>query len=496
MQIRHQLILLLGLPVVCQLLTVGIMNYSYGRIDELADRELKAKRAIAIGLEIRSTMEQAVLIAATKSLTGMGTSKNEGPRARIDGDYSSLKKLASKEPKTLKLLEKWQKHAYQFLDLWEELSAAFQPGENDKLFFSQFMGKGEYNESLMLAFDRVRTDTDELISIYTPIAQEFHPRAVKARADLRNGVIIAIVFNVLLVISVAIMLNKNTLSRLKILMDNMKAFSKGQSPAASLGGNDELSDLDKAFRDMSDELARLEEFRQSMRAMVNHDLRSPLTSMSLRVELMMESRNDEPVPPQMLKDLKLIKSETDRLRRLANTLLDVDKMEDGSVDVQAVNVPCADIVAVSVESLLAQCKRKKIQIVETVPADSAFFCDKDRTIQVLVNFLSNAAKFAPKNSTIEIAIVPAENDRWRLEVLDEGPGVPEDKKDKLFAKFSQLEQAAEVRKEGSGLGLYICKMLIEAQKGNVGFRGRESGGSCFWFEIPRGEKPLPLTEES
>ena len=74
MQIRHRLILLLGLPVTCQLLTVGVMIYSYGRIDELAEKELRAKRAIAIGLQIRTTMEKSILLMASQSLTGAGVS--------------------------------------------------------------------------------------------------------------------------------------------------------------------------------------------------------------------------------------------------------------------------------------------------------------------------------------------------------------------------------------------------------------------------------------
>ena len=226
-----------------------------------------------------------------------------------------------------------------------------------------------------------------------------------------------------------------------------------------------------------------------MRAMVNHDLRSPLTSMVLRLELMMTTELAGDLSPKMLKDLKILRSETERLKRLANTLLDIDKMEDGSVDVKPVNTPCDEMVEVSVEAVLLQCSRKKIEIKQTLPEACEFYCDKDRTIQVIINFLSNAAKFAQKNSRIEVLVHQSElrPDFWRLEILDEGPGVPQDKRDKLFAKFVQLDQPDEVRKEGSGLGLYICKMLIEAQQGHVGFYARQTGGSSFWLEIPKGQ---------
>ena len=490
--------MLLGLPVACQLLTVGIMFYSYGRIDELAEKEMRAKRAIAIGLQIRTTMEKSILVMAGQSLTGAGVSPTDSQRLAIERDFKTLRTLSANEPKALDLLKKWQIHAKQFMELWEELASAHQPSQGDKLYFSQFLGKSEFNESLIASFNRICDDTDNLVAIYTPIAQEFHPKAVKARANLNAAIIAALGFNILFVAVMAFILNKNMLSRLQVLMANMKAFSKGKTPTAILSGNDELSDLDKAFREMSDELAKFEEIRQSMRAMVTHDLRSPLTSMVLKLELMMTSGLADDLSPKMLKDLKILRSETERLKRLANTLLDIDKMEDGNVELKRFTTSCDEMVEVSVEAVLLQCSRKKIEIKQTLPEECAFYCDKERTIQVIINYLSNAVKFAPKNSNIEVLIHQSElrPDFWRLEILDEGPGVPKEKRDKLFAKFVQLDQPDEVKKEGSGLGLYICKMLIEAQQGSVGFYARQNGGSSFWFEIPKGEDSPGASVES
>ena len=112
------------------------------------------------------------------------------------------------------------------------------------------------------------------------------------------------------------------------------------------------------------------------------------------------------------------------------------------------------------------------------------FCDSDRTIQVLVNLLSNAIKFAPKDSVITLRSKLTTDHSFRFEVVDQGPGVPPDQINSLFAKFHQLDQPTAVKQEGSGLGLYICRMLITAQGGKVGYTSPGDRGSCFWFELP------------
>ena len=487
MKIRHQLILLMGLPFGSLVLTIALLMYSFGRVEELASRELRAKRAISLGLQLRSTLEQSVLMMTTQSIIGGGLSKTDSQRKKIESEFANLRLIAASEPEAVKLLEKTHKDVLQFLDLWEELACAYHPGQGDQLFFSQFLGKNEFRESMQVSFERVKEDTEKLVAIYTPIAQEFHPQALRARANLRVTIVGAVIFNLILVVAFAVVLNRNTLLRLAVLSENMKAFSKGKSPTTRLKGNDELSELDNAFSEMARELAKLEELKQSMRAMVNHDLRSPLTSMSLRLELML----DESLGydrQKINKDIKILKSEIDRLGRLANTLLDIEKMEDGSISVQIADIPVRAIVDVSLDAISTQAKRKDIDISCVIPEPCMLKSDKDRTIQVLINFLSNAVKFAPKKSRIEIHAIETP-DSWRLEVLDEGPGVTEEKQHKLFGKFSQLDQPEDVRKQGSGLGLYICKMLIEAQAGQVGYVRRESGGSCFWLTLPKAEPP-------
>ncbi|MBX9686952.1 MAG: hypothetical protein K2X27_09635 [Candidatus Obscuribacterales bacterium] len=493
MQIRQQLALILGLPIACELVTAAVLISSYQRVDELALRELNAKKATALGLQLSMSMEQTVLLTAKDSLLGKSTSGIDKQRQRINKYFNEIQEFAKADTKTQEILSRWKENAFRFLDLWEEYVHAYSSGHGRTQYFSQFLCRGDLNESMLYALNSVHEDADALLARYSRDAQELNPESIEARSFLNMAIIAAVAINIMLVLAFAHILGKKTLSRLELLRLNMNEFSRGKVPTKSLSGEDELATIDRAFREMAEERAKLEELKDSMRAMVSHDLRSPLTSMALKLEVMLNSAEEQvkqageekiEIARSYLRDLKLLHSETGRLTRLANTLLDIEKIEDGSVEVQLRSLSCLELIKISEEAIISQSKRKNISILQELQEGASFYCDKDRCIQVLVNLLSNAVKFAPKNSRIDIVVNSvAETERLRLEVLDEGPGVPEDKQSRLFAKFSQLEQAEDVRKQGSGLGLYICKMLIEAQGGSIGYKRRENGGSCFWFEL-------------
>ncbi|MBX9686953.1 MAG: hypothetical protein K2X27_09640 [Candidatus Obscuribacterales bacterium] len=483
MKISKQLILLLGLPIGCQMLSVGMLIYSYSKVDELVNKELKAKRVISAGIHIRALLQKSICVMSNKGIAGIADIQSEVPRQSIQNDFALIRKLSSSEAEAAKRLDLWQKDVEIFLDSFDKLLA--QINESDKEGDAPLVAlqTKAAQDQMLNDFKRVNNDTNKMLAIYTPIAAEFHPKAMKARANLRGAVILGVAANVILVACFAVLLNRNIMLRLLLLLNNIKAFSVPGQKISRLNGNDELAEIDQVFQEMSNELEKLESFKQSMRAMVSHDLRSPLTSMGLRVELILEDIED--VYPQLTGNLKTLNSEIQRLRRLANTLLDIEKMEDGSIEVQAKENSCADLITVSIEAVLAQSKRKEITIKQSLVQCASMYCDRDRSIQVLVNFLSNAVKFAPRKSEIEIKVCENNEDSWSIEILDQGPGVAEDAQNKLFAKFVQLEQSADLKKQGSGLGLYICKMLIEAQNGRVGYKKRAEGGSCFWFELPK-----------
>jgi signal transduction histidine kinase len=109
--------------------------------------------------------------------------------------------------------------------------------------------------------------------------------------------------------------------------------------------------------------------------------------------------------------------------------------------------------------------------------------DQKRTVQILVNLLSNAIKHSPANGLIKIKHA-ANTGRLRVEVMDEGGGVPLEERSNLFRRFSHLNTHTERTKQGLGLGLSVVQAIVEAQQGEVGIADQPEGGNCFWFTLP------------
>lgn len=476
--------LLLVLPLAGQLLTLGMVVHTSTRLDAVAKQELAAKKVIALGQEIVFLHGQLVTQVATpKFFSSDGAAVNEEMVELLMKKTNELAERTRNNEHAWTLANRLHRESRRFVSNLRELAASYEPVEH-RLYSAEFLTGFEFMETLKVVIDHMEKDSIELLKIYTRTAKEFEPAEMAARRDMRNSFIIAGAFNVLLVIALAVVIQKRTLSRLQTLMENMKHFADGTREYRRLDGKDELAELDEAFQKMSSRRNRLEELRKSMRAMVAHDLRTPLTSMGLNLELVLAG-DVGAIPPTVTRVVKRVHSEASRLQRLSNTLLDIDKLEDGKLDINTTPAACTELIETSIEAVRAQFERKKLVIEFAATGEFFCLCERDRTIQVLVNLLSNAVKFADANSKIEVTCqLQSDTKNVRFEVLDEGPGVPAEKAMTLFTKFTQLDQPEEIKQQGSGLGLYICKMLVEAQRGDVGYNKRTERGSCFWFSLP------------
>ncbi len=481
MKLRHQIMILLSVPILCQACTLGILMQSVTRIDAAVKEEQRAKDIITLTKDLDRLVNRCVLAMAGASF-GV-TDTTDYSRKVVQEKFQLLMKLVSSEPKALQIATKQSEDVERLLTNLADLATPLAHNDT-KLFLAQFVNKDEYREALMINFDDLSRDSEELIAIYKPMTLELRPQAVKSRADLQKVLLALMISSIFLVSVIAYIVNKQTLSRLQILMENIRDFSKNKRSLRKLEGTDELAELDQAFHSMSQEKFRLDEIQNSLRAMVSHDLRSPLSAMSLTLELILEFRRDK-VDEKTADSLRRIYSDVQRLSRLARTLLDIEKLEGGRIQVDVRAIDWESLISQSLGSVRSLAAQKKINFETVLSDDEAVFCDRDRTIQCVVNLVSNAIKFSPEGSLVKIQ-VSATKDGWqRLEVIDEGPGVPPSEIGSLFNKFIQLQQPDSTKKEGSGLGLYICRLLIEAQGGTVGYR-RSIGesGSCFYFELP------------
>ncbi|MCC7529737.1 MAG: HAMP domain-containing histidine kinase, partial [Candidatus Melainabacteria bacterium] len=169
-----------------------------------------------------------------------------------------------------------------------------------------------------------------------------------------------------------------------------------------------------------------------------------------------------------------------------NDLLDIDKIESGRFNLNMQETEDASMISQAVELIQHSADARKITI-EINAANLDVNCDEERIIRVLTNLIANAIKFSPDGSNIVVSTTPVK-DGILFEVKDQGRGMPAGEQEKIFERYHQVDSSDEAEKNGSGLGLTICKALIEAHQGTIGATSKEGEGSTFWFRIPLAAK--------
>ncbi|MCC7529730.1 MAG: HAMP domain-containing histidine kinase, partial [Candidatus Melainabacteria bacterium] len=169
-----------------------------------------------------------------------------------------------------------------------------------------------------------------------------------------------------------------------------------------------------------------------------------------------------------------------------NDLLDIDKIESGRFNLNMQETEDASMISQAVELIQHSADARDIKI-EINAANVNVNCDQERIIRVLTNLIANAIKFSPDSSKIVVTATQV-RDEILFEVKDQGRGMPAGEQDKIFERYHQVDSSDEAEMKGSGLGLTICKALIEAHRGTIGATSKEGEGSTFWFRIPLGTK--------
>ena len=236
------------------------------------------------------------------------------------------------------------------------------------------------------------------------------------------------------------------------------------------------------IRDIS-ERKRIEKLQNDFVSMVSHELRTPLTS--IRGALGLATSGTLGALPASVADLLGIASQNSvRLSRLIDDILDVEKYEFSNIHIDRKVQHLMPIVEHAVRDNEAYALEHQVSLETGLRIDDAEVnVSADRINQVITNLISNACKFSPAGSRVKVD-VERRGDQVRVSVSDQGAGVPDHFRDRLFEKFSQADSSTTRAKGGTGLGLSISKALIERHDGHVGFLNRKEGGATFYFDLP------------
>jgi PAS domain S-box-containing protein len=234
-------------------------------------------------------------------------------------------------------------------------------------------------------------------------------------------------------------------------------------------------------RDVTEQ-REVDRMKQEFISVVSHELRTPLTSIMGSLGLIKSGAMGE-VAGDVKGMIDIAHSNSDRLVRLINDILDLEKIEAGRMEFKSEQLDVHALVSDAARDNAGVAETNDVDVIigEDVPHASVL-ADRDKLAQVFANLLSNAIKFSPEGGLVELG-AKRRNGRIHFFVRDQGPGIPPEFHDKIFTKFSQADSSATRKKGGTGLGLSICKTIVEKLGGQIGFESEAGKGTCFFFEL-------------
>ena len=244
----------------------------------------------------------------------------------------------------------------------------------------------------------------------------------------------------------------------------------------------ELEAATAELRSANLRLQELDRLKDDFMSSVTHELRTPLASIRAFSEILHDDPDIE--LGERKRFLGILVSETERLSRLVNQVLDLAKIESGHVDWRAERVTLQEVIEQAVAATSQLVAERQVQVsLDLLPEPAQVWADHDRLVQVMLNLLSNAAKFAPpQGGRVEVRLTPTAP-FWRVCVMDNGRGIPATDLDLVFEKFRQAASGGE-KPIGTGLGLPICRQILEHFGGRIWAQAGNAIGATLCFELP------------
>jgi len=245
----------------------------------------------------------------------------------------------------------------------------------------------------------------------------------------------------------------------------------------------ELQRATQELRAANERLTELDRMKDEFVSTVSHELRTPLTAIRSFTEIL----HDNPQLPAAERErfLGIVIKETERLTRLIGQVLDVSRLESGRVEWHESLLDLREVIEDTAASTSQLFRERNVRLECDLPGRvPKVRADLDRIVQVVVNLLSNAVKFIePGHGRVEIALAE-EAGFLRVDVRDNGPGISAEHHDLIFEKFRQAGDPLTGKPQGSGLGLYISRRIIEHSGGRLWVESRPGQGACFSFTLP------------
>ena len=242
---------------------------------------------------------------------------------------------------------------------------------------------------------------------------------------------------------------------------------------------DEVGRLAVAFNQMSSELEHLEQSRRDLVANVSHELKTPITAIRAHLENLLDGV-EQPDPAT----LQVMLSQSERLGRLVEQLLDLSKLESGEVPLHREVVPLPSLVAQVISEIGVARPDRSVTVGADLPGDlPPVTADRERVHQVLFNLVDNAMRFTPDGGAVTVS-ADRHNGSVQIHVADTGTGIAPEHLPRLFERFYRVDPSRSREDGGTGIGLAIARSVVEAHGGHIEARSEVGHGSVFTFDLP------------
>jgi len=360
--------------------------------------------------------------------------------------------------------------------------------------------------ALMEHLERLRTQAQTVYNATQGTIESEIQKSASMGAEAQVISLSAAALSLILSCLVSFVIIRSISEPLRNLTQGTRAIAEGKFfYRLDTSRNDEFSQLARDFNSMTQRLNELDQMKRDFVSHVSHELKAPLASMQETIHLMLEripgSLNDK-----QKRLLELNFQSGRRLSSMLGNMLDLSRMEAGALEYELRMRDLGELVRTALAEFEVQAGEKGLQLEEEMPEEPVLVeCDGDRIIQVIGNVIGNGIKFSRDGGVIRVSVrtcsgLPAAiPDTWReivqtdgkpfalVAIADSGPGIPDHHKEKIFEKFHQVKQGKKISGQGVGLGLAICRTIVEAHRGAIWVEDNPEGGSIISVLLPTGE---------
>lgn len=324
------------------------------------------------------------------------------------------------------------------------------------------------------------------VSVSRPI-----PEHQKMKYDMFQILLISIFIVMITSAFLSYILAKKFSVPMKSIGATTKEFAGGNfgarvSPIATQSDISEIAELAQAFNRMASELEKSEEIKNSFISDVSHELRTPMTTIAGFVTGIL----DDTIPADKQKEyLKIVHDEITRLSRLVNTFLDITRLQSDRLTLNKTVFDINELIRICIIGLESKIADADIDIELNFETDSCFaYADRDSITRVVTNLLDNAVKFTNKGGLI-IVTAKTRQHEVIVSVRNTGCGIPKEQQDMIFTRFYKADRSRSQNKEGTGIGLYLVKNILQAHGKDISVNSVEGEYAEFIFTLEKGKHP-------